>query len=106
MEMKVLTILKKFLEKKHCEGNTRQHSSFKSLLQKSTSSVMSENSSMSIRTIIYMAAVAFKGVIPLIPESFSKAYLEVALSFGFMDDISASLRMRGRAAYISELGWS
>jgi len=76
-------ILKKFLAKKQEEGKTRQYYSCNSFFTKSMSSAMSSNSSISILTIIYIAAFDWIGVTPFIPFNLVNAKLAVSDNFYF-----------------------
>lgn len=76
-----MTILKNPLAKKHCEGKVKQFCSWSNFLQKSMSSSMSLKFSVSIFTIMYMAARLWTGLIPLILESLSYATFEASPNF-------------------------
>jgi hypothetical protein len=78
-----MMILKKFFEKKHCEGKVKQFYSASSFLQKSISSTMSLKASGSIPTIMYIAALVLIGRIPFIVLSLSKAASAADLSLNF-----------------------
>jgi len=79
-----MIILKKFFSKKQVEGNVRQFCSANSFLQNAMSSGMSENSAVSILTIMYMAALLRIGVTPLMELRRVKAVSDAAESFDLM----------------------